>query len=317
MRCLHAGYGLLDARHRQRRPLQSQRAAGAALAGEIHLVMRHQLAVQALAFAVDADVAGLGLCAAVVATGHADVQIRLAAGQHRAEQRARGEPQAAGGRAGARHHVVASPGLDQSEPGDANAQCRDLRLRHIEYREVLVLRRVKLVQAELLQHRSKAAQLFGPDIADGQRDGEHEQSCLLLREQLARCTLPWCINSIRCLPLTLRIRLVRQGLSGALELLAVFLQKALHAKTLDQELDARLCPFGAIGVFVVQRYQCFHRKQQFALGNEFLHHDGLARLVPQPAARPDPETGQAIPDRCDHAAIVQQRLRAIGLATGK
>ena len=55
---LHAGDCLLDARRRDRRPLQGDRAAGAGtVTAEIHLVVRDQLAVLAFALAVDADVA--------------------------------------------------------------------------------------------------------------------------------------------------------------------------------------------------------------------------------------------------------------------
>ncbi len=92
MGLLHAGDRLLDARHRQRRTFDRERAAlavaaASTIATKVHLVMRHQLAVHALAFAVDADVAGFRLCATVMATRHAYAQIGLAAGQLAARPR--------------------------------------------------------------------------------------------------------------------------------------------------------------------------------------------------------------------------------------
>jgi hypothetical protein len=64
----------------------------------------------------------------------------------------------------------------------------------------------------------------------------------------------------------------------------------------------------------VQRHQGLHREQQFMLRDEFLDHDRLARLVPQPAGSPDHKAVPAVFVDRNHAAIVQQGLRAIRLA---
>ena len=64
----------------------------------------------------------------------------------------------------------------------------------------------------------------------------------------------------------------------------------------------------------MQRHQRLHREQQLVLRDEFLDHDRLARLVPQPTGSPDHKAVPAVFVDRNYAAIVQQGLRAIRLA---
>ncbi len=115
----------------------------------------------------------------------------------------------------------------------------------------------------------------------------------------------------------MRIRLVRQRLFGAREFLAILFAEAVRTEAVDQEFDARLGALGAVRIFVVQGHQRFQREQQFVLGNEFLDHDRLVRLVAQTAAGLHHESLLSVAADRHHAGIVQQRLRAIRLAAGE
>src|SRR5687768_3181891 len=85
---LYSFHCLLDACCGQRRAFKCQRASRHPIAAEMQLIMRHELAMHALAFAINADISCLGLGATVMTSGNPDFQIMGATAQFRSENRA-------------------------------------------------------------------------------------------------------------------------------------------------------------------------------------------------------------------------------------
>ena len=139
----------------------------------------------------------------------------------------------------------------------------------------------------------------------------------MLSEQLARRAGTGDFTAALFAPFSLGIVASSQSFPGTDKFLAVFFQKTFLAKTLNQKLDPRLGALGAVGILVMQGHQCFQRKQQLVFWNEFFNHDGLMWFVSQAAARFNHEAVLPVFLHCHHAGIMQQRLRTIGLATGK
>src|SRR5262249_48090177 len=98
--------------------------------------------------AVDADIAGFRLCAAIVAAAGANAQIVRPARKLRPDDRARRDAETAGRGAGTRDDVV--PWLRRAETKlrHLSVDRGNLFARHVGYSQVLVLRGADLVETE-------------------------------------------------------------------------------------------------------------------------------------------------------------------------
>ena len=130
-------------------PLRASRPPAGSVAAEVELVVGHQPVVQPPALAVDADVAGLRLGAAVVAAGHAHAQVAGCSRELRGDLLARGDAQAAGGRARAGHHVVAGPFGNPSPIASGRRRRPRPSPAGRRAAQILVLRRADFVEAVL------------------------------------------------------------------------------------------------------------------------------------------------------------------------
>src|SRR5688500_6835656 len=143
-----AGERRFRACDRNRRPLARETPAAGTVTAQIELVVRHQAVVHAAPFAVDADVAGLGLRAAVVTTGHANAQVARDVREPRPDALARRDAETARAGPRARDDVVARCRQAEAECRDARDDRLDVLGANVANHQVLILHGPDLVEPE-------------------------------------------------------------------------------------------------------------------------------------------------------------------------